>query len=66
VLFQEITITGTYSSGPYETRRTLSILKNGVLDANRLITHRFPIDQADKAWHLTKQAGDSLKVMVQL
>ncbi len=66
VLFQEITVTGTYSSGPYETRRTLSILRNGVLDPNRLITHRFPIAQADQAWKMTKQAGDSLKVMVQL
>jgi L-iditol 2-dehydrogenase len=66
VLFQEITVTGTYSSGPSETRRTLSILKNGLIDPSALITHYFPIEQADKAWHMTKQAGDSLKVMVQL
>jgi L-iditol 2-dehydrogenase len=64
VIFQEITITGTYSAGPYETRRALSLLKQGWIDASQLITHRFPLEQADQAWLLTKQKGDSLKVMV--
>lgn len=66
VLFQEITVTGTYSAGPYDTRRALSLLQNRIIDPNVLITHRFPIGEADKAWHLTKQAGDSLKVMVEI
>ncbi len=66
VLFQEINIKGTYSAGPYDTRRTLSLLQDKLIDANLLITHRFSIDEADKAWHLTKAAGDSLKVMVEL
>lgn len=66
LLFQEITLTGSYSAGPYDTRRALSLLKNGLIDPARLITHRFSLEQADQAWHLTKQAGDSLKVMVDL
>jgi L-iditol 2-dehydrogenase len=66
VFFKEINIAGSYSAGPYDTRRTLSMLKNGVIDPNVLITHRFPLEQAADAWHLTKAAGDSLKVMVEL
>ena len=46
-------------------RRTMAMLKDNLIDAQSLITHRFPITEADKAWHLTKAAGDSLKVMVQ-
>jgi len=66
MLFQEITVTGTYSASPYDTRHALSLLKQKVIDPNLLITHRFSLDEADKAWHLTKAAGDSLKVMVEI
>jgi L-iditol 2-dehydrogenase len=65
-LFQEITVTGSYSASPLDTRRTMALLRDGLIDANQLITHRFPLEQADKAWHLTKAAGDSLKVMVEI
>lgn len=65
ILFQEVSVKGSYSAGPFDTRRALTLLKDGVLDPNLLITHRFPITEADKAWHLTKAAGDSLKVMVE-
>lgn len=66
ILFQEITVTGSYSSSPHDTRRTLDMLADGRIDGAALITHRFSIMQADQAWHLTKAAGDSLKVMVQI
>jgi L-iditol 2-dehydrogenase len=66
VFFQEITVTGTYSASPFDTRRTMSLLANRVIDAQRLITHRFPLEQAGQAWLLTKQAQDSLKVIVEL
>ncbi len=66
MFFQEIYVTGSYSAGPFDTRRTLSLLVNGVIDPDVLITHRFRLEQAEQAWHLTKQAGDSLKVMVEM
>lgn len=65
ILFQEINVKGSYSAGPHDTRRTLALLKDNLINAEALITHRFPITEADKAWHLTKAAGDSLKVMVE-
>jgi L-iditol 2-dehydrogenase len=66
LLFQEIIVTGTYSASPLDTRRALALMTSGQLDPNLLITHRFPLAEADKAWHLTKAAGDSLKVMVEI
>ncbi|MBZ0276206.1 MAG: alcohol dehydrogenase catalytic domain-containing protein [Anaerolineae bacterium] len=66
MLFQEITVTGTYSAGPLDTRRALSLLRNGIIDPHVLITHTFPIAEADQAWHMTKKAQDSLKVMVKI
>jgi L-iditol 2-dehydrogenase len=66
VLFQEITVTGSYSASPYDTRRAMALMREGLIDAPALITHRFSLEQADQAWHLTKAAGDSLKVMVEM
>jgi len=66
LLFQEITLTATYSASPHDTRRALSLMVNGILDPNLLITHRLPLAEADKAWHMTKSAGDSLKIVVEI
>lgn len=66
VFFQEITIRGTYSAGPYDIRRTMSFLENGIIDVNDLISHRFPLASALDAWQLTKQAQESLKVVVEI
>lgn len=64
--FKEIDIKSSYSAGPFDTRRTLSMIKNDVFDWRSLITHRFPLDQADEAWRMTKAAGDSLKIVVEM
>jgi L-iditol 2-dehydrogenase len=66
IFFKEISITSSYSAGPYDTRRTLSLIANEQIDWRALITHRFPLDQADQAWHMTKAAGDSLKIVVEM
>jgi L-iditol 2-dehydrogenase len=63
--FKEISLSSSYSAGPYDTRRTLSLIKNNSFNWQALITHRLPVEQAEQAWHITKQAGDSLKVVVE-
>jgi L-iditol 2-dehydrogenase len=64
LFFEEITLRASYSCGPGETRRTLELLEAGALDADRLITHRFPIDQAAQALHITANPGQGLKALV--
>ncbi len=66
VFFKEITVRGSYSAAPYDIQRTMSLLANKVIDPDVLITHRFPLEQASDAWHLTKAARDSLKVIVEI
>lgn len=66
IFFKEISIASSYSASPYDTRRTLSLLANGVIDYKVLITHRLPLSQADEAWRMTKAAGDSLKIVVEM
>jgi L-iditol 2-dehydrogenase len=64
LFFEEITLRASYSCGPQETRRTLGLLQEGALDADRLITHRFPLDQASQALRLTANPGQGLKALV--
>jgi L-iditol 2-dehydrogenase len=64
LFFEEITLRASYSCGPGETRRTLELLEAGALDADRLITHRFPIDQAAQALRITANPGQGLKALV--
>ncbi len=64
LFFEEITLRASYSCGPGETRRTLELLEAGALDADRLITHRFPLDQAAQALRITANPGQGLKALV--
>ena len=64
LFFDEITLRASYSCGPGETRRTLDLLAEEALDADRLITHRFPLDQAGQALRITANPGLGLKTLV--
>jgi L-iditol 2-dehydrogenase len=64
LFFGEITLTASYGSGPQDTRRALDLIRSGVIDASRLITHRFPFEQAVLALAQTATPGPSLKSIV--
>jgi L-iditol 2-dehydrogenase len=64
LFFEEITLRASYSCGPGETRRTMELLAAGALQADRLITHRFPLDQAGQALRITANPGQGLKTRV--
>ncbi|HLB24764.1 MAG TPA: alcohol dehydrogenase catalytic domain-containing protein [Nitrospirota bacterium] len=62
--FNEITLVQSYSCGPDDTREALTLLSKGVIPIDKIITHRFPLEQAADAFRLTAQAKDSLKAVV--
>jgi L-iditol 2-dehydrogenase len=64
LFFQEITLRTSYSSGPYETRLALELLKTGRIRAETVITHRFPLKDAAQAFQLVARPGDALKVVI--
>lgn len=61
--FKDINIVTSYSCGPVDTREALSLI-GGAISPEAIITHRFPIDETDKAFRLTAQAHDSLKCVI--
>ncbi len=64
IYFRDISIITSYSCGPTDTADALEIIEQGTVGADKLITHRFPIDKTAEAFRLTAQAGDSLKSVI--
>jgi L-iditol 2-dehydrogenase len=64
LFFNEISLVSSYSCGPDDTRETLELIRSGVLRADELITHRFPLADTLEACRLTARAQDSLKVVL--
>ncbi|MGQ9571114.1 MAG: alcohol dehydrogenase catalytic domain-containing protein [Thermodesulfovibrionales bacterium] len=62
--FRDIKIVTSYSCGPVETREALSLIEEGVVRAERLVTHRFPIEKTAEAFRLVAEAKESLKVVI--
>ena len=64
LFFQEITLRTSYSAGPYETRQALELLHNGRIRPEMIITHRFALQDAARAFQLVAKPGDALKVVI--
>src|SRR5438876_6951336 len=64
LFFQEISLHTSYSAGPYETRLALDLLRTGRIRPETVITHRFPLQDAAKAFTLVAKPGDALKVVI--
>lgn len=61
--FKDVRIVNSYSAGPDDTREALRILEGG-FPVTQLITHRMPLNDAQKAYKLVADAGETLKVIV--
>jgi L-iditol 2-dehydrogenase len=64
IYFRDINITTSYSCGPEDTWHALKFIQKGAITAKALVTHRFPIEEAEKAYRITAEAKDSLKCMI--
>jgi L-iditol 2-dehydrogenase len=62
--FRDISIITSYSCGPTDTADALQLIEEGIVRAERLVTHRFPIERTAEAFRLTAEARDSLKSVI--
>jgi L-iditol 2-dehydrogenase len=66
VCVDEKTLMGSYSASVDLQNDTVRLVFSGEIDFTRLITHRFPLQQAVEALHLAANPGpDSMKVVIQ-
>jgi L-iditol 2-dehydrogenase len=64
LFFNELQIIPSYSTSHVETREALKLIESGKIRARDLITHRFPLVEAAKAFKTALENKESLKVVV--
>ena len=62
--FRDINIVTSYSCGPDDTKKSLELILEGAVTAQKLVTHRFSIDETERAYRLVADAKESLKVLI--
>ena len=62
--FNDINIVTSYSCGPPDTADAFELIEKGVISAEMLVTHRFPVEKTAEAFALTARAGNSLKSLI--
>lgn len=62
--FRDVNIITSYSCGPTDTNEAHSVIREGVITAQKLVTHRFPIENTAEAFRLTAEAKNSLKCVI--
>ena len=61
----DITLTTSYAGSPADHWRASRLLQTGVLDIDRLVTHRLPLNETQEGFRLVAEAGESLKVIIE-
>ncbi|HEX8947815.1 MAG TPA: alcohol dehydrogenase catalytic domain-containing protein [Dissulfurispiraceae bacterium] len=62
--FHDISLVTSYSCGPDDTKEALRLIVKKLVTAEKLVSHRFPIEQTEKAYRLTSEAKESLKCLI--
>jgi L-iditol 2-dehydrogenase len=66
IFLKELKITSSYSTTEIETNIALKILKLKKINALKLISHRFKLEEAEKALKLAAESDKTLKVLIKL
>ncbi len=62
--FREIRLVPSYSCGPPDTRDALALVRRGVVSAEKVVTHRFPLADLSAAYRTAADGGVALKTIV--
>ncbi len=63
IMFKELEITGSLGCRPVDYVPLVRMVEQGKIDLKRLVTHRFSLDEIDKAFAVMKE-GVSLRSIV--
>jgi L-iditol 2-dehydrogenase len=62
--FNEIDLVMSYSCGPDDTREALRLIESGVLTAEKLVTHRYELNDTYEGFKKMAEARDVLKAQI--
>ncbi len=63
--FRELRLVPSYSCGPDDTRKALDLIANGVLRAEQVVTHRFPLREAGTAYETAAKDKRAIKTLIE-
>jgi L-iditol 2-dehydrogenase len=60
----DITLTTSYAGSPADHVRALELIRSRAVPVKEMITHRFPLAEAQKGFELVAEAKESIKVII--
>ena len=65
VYSKEITITTTYAASDLDTKTALELIASGKIDVKSLITHKYSLEDSQKAFEHAKTGDNAMKIIIQ-
>jgi L-iditol 2-dehydrogenase len=62
--FDEVSLVPSYSCGPDDTREALALIERGAVPVDKLITHRFALDEVQTAMRAAADVDVALKTLI--
>jgi L-iditol 2-dehydrogenase len=63
---RQVTVTTSYAASPDDLAAAIELIRAGSVDVQGMVTHRLGLDEVGVGFKLVEEAGDSLKVIVEL
>ena len=65
VYSKEITITTTYAASDTDTKNALELIVSGTIDVKSLITHKYTLEDSQKAFDHAKTGDNAMKIIIE-
>ena len=65
VYSKEITITTTYAASDTDTKNALELIASGTIDVKSLITHKYTLEDSQKAFEHAKTGDNAMKIIIE-
>lgn len=62
---QEITLTSSYAADYAEHMAAMELIRSGKINVRDMVTHRLPLEEAQRGFQLVAAAGESIKVIIE-
>lgn len=60
----EIEVKGSFAYTNDDIREVIQVLKEKKTPVSRIITHHYPLDQIEEAFHMAQNQGEALKILI--
>ena len=64
VYSKEVTLVTSYAASDLDTKEALDLIQSGKVDVKQLITHRYSIDESQKAFEHAHTGSDAMKIII--